>query len=381
MASNKSMAVCDECGARVAPGAEVCDLCGNPLNGDKTPAERVYEEVAGAVGSEENETVQANRAEGVFCNQCGWKNPAGARFCSQCGAQLQNIAAIRPERPANLRGVPVASGLPSRRQPDAGGSSERAAENNSAVTRQVVILVTAGTLLVIALYLITVFSRNTAISEAAKAGPPSTPQDMPAAAPPPPQIAEQVASLEDQIASLTGEEKTAKQQELVNLYLQSGRLDLAAQEQERLAENVNTTEAWANAGHYYYGYMEQVEGQARVAAGQKAIAAYRRVLEQEPGNNDVRTDMATAFLYTNNPMEGVNQIKQVLDSDPNHVQANFNYGVMLSMIGRVDQALAQFEKVKTLVPEGSDNYRQANAAIETLRSSAGRTGSGRASAL
>ena len=65
------------------------------------------------------------------------------------------------------------------------------------------------------------------------------------------------------------------------------------------------------------------------------------------------------------------EIRQVLDADSTHVQARFNYGVMLARIGRNDQALTQFETVKRFAEPNSAQYRQAESAIASLSTSVG----------
>ncbi|HET6567140.1 MAG TPA: zinc-ribbon domain-containing protein [Rhodothermales bacterium] len=364
MVKNSTAEVCADCGARVEPGAEVCDLCGRPLHD-------TVEQRSDVEAAPEGSAAPAPRpvqAAGAFCNACGWKNPPGARFCSQCGSSLQDLASgSLPVESRNGTG-PIA---PGRTLPDAGAAASD--EDKNAVTRQVAILTAAGVLLVVALYLITLFSKSVSPSSTAEAQSPAASEQVAAeaAAPLPPDLAKQAGVLEQEIEQASGSARLEKQRQLVTFYLTANRLDLAATEQEKIAETVDTPEEWALAGNYYYSVMEQTEGLGKMDAGRNAIAAYRKVLDKQPDNLGVRTDLATALLSTNNPMEGVRQIKQVLAVDPNHVQANFNYGVMLSMIGRVDQALTQFEKVKSLVPPGSDNYVKAENAIEILRKGSG----------
>ena len=76
--------------------------------------------------------------------------------------------------------------------------------------------------------------------------------------------------------------------------------------------------------------------------------------------------MATAYLQTNQPMRGVQAINRVLEANPNHFQARFNKGIMLTMIGRAEEAIQQFEQVREIVGSDSPYYQQANQAIETI---------------
>jgi tetratricopeptide (TPR) repeat protein len=185
----------------------------------------------------------------------------------------------------------------------------------------------------------------------------------------PEQLRTQIATLEDEIAARSGEEQRAKQQELANLYVGAGQLGRAALVQRRIAEANGQAEAWRRTGDLLYSWMEALEGKQPVssAVAEHVVTAYQNVLEQQPDNLDVRTDMATAYLQTNQPMRGVEEINRVLETDPNHFQARFNKGIMLTMIGRAEEAIQQFEQVKTIVGAESPYYQQANQAIETIR--------------
>ena len=77
--------------------------------------------------------------------------------------------------------------------------------------------------------------------------------------------------------------------------------------------------------------------------------------------------MATAYLNTNNPMQGVQEVRRVLDTDSTHLHARFNYGIMLALIGRTEKAIEQFEFVKRQVDESSPYYQQAVNAIRSVQ--------------
>ena len=65
-------------------------------------------------------------------------------------------------------------------------------------------------------------------------------------------------------------------------------------------------------------------------------------------------------------MLGVQNIRQVLDEDPDHLQGNFYFGVMLMQINRLDQSKVQFERVKELVDETHPMYQQADIMLNNL---------------
>ncbi|HCR49790.1 MAG TPA: hypothetical protein DIW24_09180, partial [Bacteroidetes bacterium] len=143
------------------------------------------------------------------------------------------------------------------------------------------------------------------------------------------------------------------------------------------AKTINTSDIWAKAGHLWYDWMDkQPDPQARIDAAGKAIDAYEKSLAVKD-NPDVRTDLGAAYLTyaiteapkkdkAINPMKAIENTNKVLDQNPNHVQANFNKGVMLMTIGRNDNAKTQFEKVKSLSKPGEPAYQRAEAALQQM---------------
>ncbi|NNF03458.1 MAG: hypothetical protein HKN17_03230 [Rhodothermales bacterium] len=175
--------------------------------------------------------------------------------------------------------------------------------------------------------------------------------------------------LRDRLQEASGTEALDIHRDLTDLYLAANRIDLAAAEAERIAEITDTENDWAIAGNLYYDVMESRGDASRSAYAKRAIEAYSRALEINPDNLDVRTDMAIAYMYDpDNPMMAIQQTNRVLEQDSLHIQANFNRGVMLANINRIDQAVEQFEKVKRIIgDESSPIYQRAEQAIASVR--------------
>ena len=397
---SKTYSTCVECGARLVEGAAQCNLCGWPVETtDALPAEPEAPASSAALPSEAATTAEPEastsssegavsaqpadrpaRPAGVYCNQCGWKNPPGARFCSQCGAPLQVLEAPLPAdgRPVSPPARVAPGGAPARPEeaPEVAASPEAASQEagpteHQAISRQVGIIVGAGLLLVVALFLVKVVSKtweaNTPAQPAQQALPSAVgPEDAPL----PAQLADQVAAIEAEMTQLDGAARAARQRDLIPLFFSAGRLDRAALEQRKIAETTGAVDDWKRAGDLFYDWMNTVpEGQRKAQVAAQAIEAYQTVLAETPDNLDVRTDMATAYLSSGNPMLGVTEVKRVLEANPDHLRARFNYGLMLSWINRPEQAIEQFEHVKTLVDETADEYQKADEAIRTIRAS------------
>ena len=361
MSENKSF-TCPSCGARNSGDETVCVLCGESQQsgGALEAIDREQNPPAEAAASREPDR------EGVFCNACGWKNPVDANFCSSCGTGLQKEA-VSSTPDAGKKQVELPRLPPE--QPET--IEPVAAPRNMGVQTGLMILVSL--VVVAALYMLTIASRT--------AFPPGIPDEPPAseaaASSEGTQTGQAVVDLEAQagaiqqeIAGLEGEALITRLRELTDSYRGSGQPSLAALAQEELAGSLNTSEAWAQTGNRFYEWMEVLSGEQRQAIAQRAADAYQRSLELEEDLN-IRTALAMSFLNSQTPMFGVREIRAVLDTEPDHIQGNFYYGVMLMQISRLDQALEQFEKVKQLVGPDSPMYGQADMLINNIRTLGG----------
>jgi cytochrome c-type biogenesis protein CcmH/NrfG len=93
----------------------------------------------------------------------------------------------------------------------------------------------------------------------------------------------------------------------------------------------------------------------------KALDYYRQFLLIEPGNKEVRTDMATMLLAAQQPEEAIRAYQGVLQEDPTFFQAQFNLAIAYRAAGQGDLALAALQRAKEVAPD--DDSRQR---VETL---------------
>ncbi len=364
--------VCPACGARLAPGSTHCDLCGHTL-GEEPVAEP--ERRSAFPDAAPEPVVPAARvsdesAAGPFCTHCGTKNPAYARFCYQCGHAL--VASGLPEG-----SVPVVETTPVIPAPPPGPVPSTPARPASDAGQRALVLVGAGVLAVVVLFFSTRASTDgpaplaPTAAEPAAAPPPAVSAELPA------EVEAQAAALEDEIAAASGEERRAKQEALAALYVQNGAFALAAPVQQAIAEAQPTALAWADAGSLYLAHMLRTQGPDRAAYAHLAAESYERSLALDDTDLDVKTDLATAYLNdAQNPMRAVETVKEVLAEAPEHVRANFNFGLMLAQINRADQAQEQFEKVIGLTEPGDPVRQRAEQELARLRAAQAGTASG-----
>lgn len=378
--SEQDAGTCRSCGARLTPDAALCDLCGWPVGVDDHDVRDNAPEEGIASGTGAHDELAADDMPAIeakpFCHMCGSKNPPGSRFCSSCGTKLQQSE----KAPAKSISPPKSASKSAKRVEKIPDVTRLEAEQPAQSVQgwQIGVLIAAGVLIVSALYLITGFSKRAfpTIQETPQQAQAETrgqaatqPGESQAATQRtlPADVASKLEALESEAESLSGEALIGKQREIVALLSDASRPDRAAPFQEKIAATVNTAEDWFQAGHFLYDWMDTLQGEQRFIIAERAALAYENGLETTNDLN-VRTALAMAYLNTRAPMQGVQQIRQVLSEEPDHLQGNFYYGVMLMQINRLDQAKTQFERVKQLVPEGTNLYEQADMMLENLRS-------------
>ncbi|MEF8938837.1 MAG: zinc-ribbon domain-containing protein [Salinivenus sp.] len=411
---------CPSCGAQVPADADQCTLCGTPVDEEDPPpdsssAEDVEAEAdapGASPASDSSDPSDAGTPDRVFCTQCGFENPGGANYCSRCGTELQDLSGAGPS-PGT---TPVSADLPrgeteSTEDPatEAPAPDAPEAENDDgrqAVGSQVVWMVGLGIVVVLGFFFATRWSQQYQWSgQEGNASPAATAEERPAAqgggaspsasgggagpqgttdapdtdlgtlvdelgGPVDGPVADKIDSLRAVADEASGDRRRQARAELVRMYIGAGTPGRAALVQGRLAEATGTVDDQRRAADLLYRWMRQVEQEgdrARVAdvAGHVA-AAYETVAEQRPQDLDARTRMGEAYLLTNNPMEGIRTINDVLGEDSTFVPARFQKGLALLQINRLDQAIEQFRRVKEYADPQQPFYKQAERAIEII---------------
>lgn len=421
---------CPSCGAHVSPDAEACDLCGTPIEasaddggagrGDSAPADGSEQASVSPSASETSSdpSESASAPDHVYCNECGWENPADANYCGQCGNELQDLTGGAGSG-AGTRAV--TADLPSGTSDPTDVSVEETeeADAQSEMGQQILMVVGGALVVVLGLFFATQWSQQyewgsdgaatdgsqTTQPQSGGADPssatsgeggrraPSSPQaaaaqgpaDLSAlvselSGPVEGPVADQIDSLKTAVDEAEGAQQRQLQAELVKLYIGAGAPGRAAEVQNALADRTENVQDRRRAANLLYKWMRQVErdgNRAKVAdVAQHVAEAYAAVVEQRPKDLDSRTRMGEAYLLTNSPMEGIRAINQVLDDDSTFVPARFQKGLALLQINRLDQAVSEFERVMEYASQDDPFYQQAKRAIEVIREQANSSGEG-----
>ncbi|MDI6843378.1 MAG: PIN domain-containing protein [Anaerosomatales bacterium] len=137
----------------------------------------------------------------------------------------------------------------------------------------------------------------------------------------------------------------------------------------RLESSPNDAEAMKSVANAYYNLRDQT---GNVQFARKAIDYYQRYLKLRPDDVDARTDLAAMLFYSGSTDEAIQQATLVLETKPEHIQANFNLGIFYWR-GRSDYKAAalQFKKVIDLTSTSGDAHaglikQQAEANLQSI---------------
>jgi hypothetical protein len=114
--------------------------------------------------------------------------------------------------------------------------------------------------------------------------------------------------------------------------------ELLSAQQQRALQALTTLErdprdrqSLLSMGNVYFGLVTQAQAAgdrpAELQYSRLGIRYYDRYLALEPGDNDARADMASLFFYSGQTDRAIQEVGTVLESNPEHVNGNYNLGI------------------------------------------------------
>lgn len=153
------------------------------------------------------------------------------------------------------------------------------------------------------------------------------------------------------IQSGSGEKNAIFADSLADLYYTAGKFDSAAWYADKSAAFFNTTESWIKAGEsFYQAFTFEIEQTRQNELAARAQAYFKRVLQVESGNLEVKSKLAMTYMTSTNPMEGITLLREVLTADPRNESALFNMGMLSIQSGQYDRAIERLTQLKEVNP-------------------------------
>lgn len=147
---------------------------------------------------------------------------------------------------------------------------------------------------------------------------------------------------------------------LINMSIREKSPNSVAKYSKKKALVVPTESNWMLAGDNYFKAFRLSKNQSK-AMLEGAIAAYEKVQEINPDNLDAKTATGVAYvegaaLMGEMPMKGIGILQEVINIDPENVNAITNLGYFAIQSGQYDKAIERFEKVLQIDPKNAEAY-------------------------
>jgi tetratricopeptide (TPR) repeat protein len=143
---------------------------------------------------------------------------------------------------------------------------------------------------------------------------------------------------------------------LAAMWDNKGTFALSAWYYEEKAKADRAEQSYLQAAYRYFdAYKQAVDSTMRVAMVEAAIRNYKTVLEQNPDNENAKTDLGVLYAEaTPQPMQGIRLLQEVVAANPRHENAQLNLGILSVRSGQFDKAVQRFRTVLDINPERVD---------------------------
>ncbi len=176
-----------------------------------------------------------------------------------------------------------------------------------------------------------------------------------------------ITNLEQQLKTVSGSDKLTIQKQLAQKWDDVNKPNAAAFYYEDIALAENTAGNWLLAGNRFTeAYQNNADSLAQPALVQKAINAYQKVQALDASNLDAKTGLGVAYVSgTQNPMQGISLLLEVVKQDPDNIKANTNLGLFSMKSGQYQKAVDRFLKVLSQKPT-AETYFYLGTSYENL---------------
>jgi tetratricopeptide (TPR) repeat protein len=161
-----------------------------------------------------------------------------------------------------------------------------------------------------------------------------------------------LADLKKQLAKAGNTEKKLIFADSLSAYYRKLQQYDSAATYKELAAEISPSEArWAATGERYEEAFNFAIGDERKTYLKKAQSYYNKVLNQNPGNLEVKSKLAMTYVGGEETMTGVRLLQSVLKDDPENQTATFNLGILAVQSGQHEKAIKRFDDLIKINPK------------------------------
>lgn len=142
-------------------------------------------------------------------------------------------------------------------------------------------------------------------------------------------------------------------EELAAKYAEVSKFDSAGYYYEQVAVSRPGEKIYQKAADQYFeAFSFAATPERSKELGAKARALYEKVLKNNPGNLDAKTNLAMTYIAIGEaPMQGITLLREVIATDPDNEKALFNLGILSIQSRQHDKAVERFRHLTKVNPK------------------------------
>ena len=161
-----------------------------------------------------------------------------------------------------------------------------------------------------------------------------------------PEQQKQLATLQSEFAKANSAQKESVGEKLITLLRDVTRYDSAAYYADVLAQAQPTERNLLRAGdNYFEAYTFAVDAKKTAFLGEKTREFYGQALAKNPDLLSAKANMAMTYVNTDNPMQGIMLLREVIKQDPTNELALFNLGLLAMRSNQHEKAVERFRQI------------------------------------
>ncbi|HMR19185.1 MAG TPA: hypothetical protein PKA53_07785 [Sphingobacterium sp.] len=171
-------------------------------------------------------------------------------------------------------------------------------------------------------------------------------------------IAQEITALEKEVESAEGEVRVQVLQRLADKWDDVAKAIPQGFIYEEMARQSPQAAYWLKSGDAYrQGYTNLQDTAMASALNVRAIQAYEKALELDPGSLSAKTGLGAALVVGgSNPMTGISLLQEVVKEDPYNLEANRSLGLFSLQSQQFDKAIERFLTVVAQQPDAESYF-------------------------
>ncbi|MCY4778775.1 hypothetical protein ORI89_03865 [Sphingobacterium sp. UT-1RO-CII-1] len=173
-----------------------------------------------------------------------------------------------------------------------------------------------------------------------------------------PSLAQEISALEERLSQAEGEQKLPLLEKLAQKWDDLAKYAPQGFIYEEMAKIAPKFEYWLKSGDAYRSAYTNLQDTAMATAlNRYAIQSYEKANELDGGSLEAKTGLGAAMVTgTGNPMAGIALLREVVEKDPNNIQANRTLGLFSLQSRQFDKAIERFKTVVELSPDAESYF-------------------------